>query len=84
MVKYIFIITSDSVQTDELAACAILDDSTSNLTLLFFPFLFMQLADAMELMLLSILSPAVKCQWGLSSGEEAAITSVLYIISPYL
>ena len=45
---------------------------------------FMQLADAMELMLLSILSPAVKCQWGLSSGEEAAITSVfvfMYLFS---
>ncbi len=35
-----------------------------------------QLADAMELMLLSVLSPAVKCQWGLSTYEEAAITSV--------
>lgn len=32
----------------------------------------------MELMLLSILSPAVKCQWDLSSGEEAAITSVIF------
>ena len=30
----------------------------------------------MELMLLSVLSPAVKCQWNLSSFEEAIITSV--------
>ena len=34
------------------------------------------MADAMELMLLSVLSPAVKCQWDLESYEEAAITSV--------
>ena len=37
------------------------------------------LADAMELMILSILSPAVKCQWDLSSAEEAIITSVVFI-----
>lgn len=36
------------------------------------------LADAMEFMLLSILSPAVKCQWDLSGPEEAAITSVVF------
>lgn len=30
-------------------------------------------------MLLSILSPAVKCQWDLSSTEEAIITSVVFI-----
>ena len=35
-----------------------------------------QLADAMELMLLSVLGPAVKCQWELTTAEEAAITSV--------
>ena len=35
-----------------------------------------QLADAMELMLLSVLSPAVECQWGLTRAEEATITSV--------
>lgn len=37
------------------------------------------LADAMELMILSILSPAVKCQWDLSSMEEAIITSVVFV-----
>lgn len=36
------------------------------------------IADAMELMILSILSPAVKCQWELSSAEEAVITSVVF------
>ena len=35
-------------------------------------------ADAMELMVLSILSPAVKCQWKLSSFEEAMITSAVF------
>ena len=38
--------------------------------------IFIQLADAMELMLLSVLSPEVECEWGLSSSEEATITSV--------
>ena len=37
---------------------------------------FIQLADAMELMLLSVLSPEVECEWGLSRSEEATITSV--------
>lgn len=37
------------------------------------------LADAMELMILSILSPAVKCQWSLSSVEEAIITSIVFV-----
>ena len=36
-------------------------------------------ADAMELMLLSILSPIVKCQWDLSNLEEAMITSVVFL-----
>ena len=37
------------------------------------------IADAMELMILSILSPAVKCQWRLSDFEEASITSVVFV-----
>ena len=36
-------------------------------------------ADAMELMLLSILSPLVKCQWNLTNLEEAMITSVVFL-----
>lgn len=39
---------------------------------------FLWIADAMEVMILSILSPAVKCQWDLSSAEEAVITSVVF------
>ena len=38
----------------------------------------MWVADAMELMLLSILSPIVKCQWDLSNFEEAMITTVVF------
>ena len=37
------------------------------------------IADAMELMILSILSPAVKCQWMLSNFEEAMITSIVFV-----
>ncbi|XP_064392353.1 synaptic vesicle 2-related protein-like isoform X2 [Halichondria panicea] len=37
------------------------------------------LADAMELMLLSVLSPNVKCLWDLSDSEEASITSVVFV-----
>lgn len=37
------------------------------------------LADAMEFMILSVLSPAVKCQWDLSAVEEAVITSVVFL-----
>ena len=37
------------------------------------------LADAMELMLLSVLSPAVKCNWSLTPAEEATITSIVFV-----
>ena len=40
---------------------------------------FAVLAEAMEFMLLSILSALVKCQWGLSDSEEALITSLVFI-----
>ena len=36
-------------------------------------------ADAMELMILSILSPIVKCQWDLSSFAEASVTAVVFV-----
>lgn len=36
------------------------------------------LTDAMEFMIISVLSPAVKCQWSLSGFEEAMITSVVF------
>ena len=44
---------------------------------------YLQLADAMELMLLSVLGPAVKCQWELTTAEEAAITSVSHYVYIY-
>lgn len=44
---------------------------------------YSQLADAMELMLLSVLGPAVKCQWELTTAEEAAITSVSHYVYIY-
>ena len=34
-------------------------------------------------MLLSVLSPTVQCQWGLSNSEAAAITSVSALQSVY-
>ena len=37
----------------------------------------------MELMLLSVLSPAVKCEWGLTPTEEAIITSVSVVVTLY-
>lgn len=37
------------------------------------------LAESMEFLLLSVLSPAVKCQWDLSHSEEAIITSVVFV-----
>lgn len=40
-----------------------------------------QIADAMELMILSVLSPAVKCQWNLSGVEEAIITTVTLLLT---
>jgi len=39
---------------------------------------FILLAEAVELILLSVLSPAVKCQWFLSYFEEALITTVVF------
>ena len=35
-----------------------------------------QAVEAFEIMLLAILSTALKCEWGLSSYQEAALTSV--------
>ena len=34
--------------------------------------------EAFEIMLLAILSAVLKCEWGLTSYEEAAITSVCW------
>jgi MFS family permease len=36
------------------------------------------LADAAEMILLSFIGPAAKCEWGLSSSEEGAISSMVF------
>ena len=37
------------------------------------------LADACEVMLLSFLGPAARCEWGLSPGAESALSSVVFV-----
>ena len=37
------------------------------------------MADAMEMMLLAVLAPAVQCLWSLSSYQEAVITTVVFL-----
>ena len=41
-------------------------------------------ADAMEMMLLSFLGPAVRCEWGLTPSQEGLITSVVFLARPCL
>lgn len=48
-------------------------------TLLFFGFWLIQMADAMEMMILSILAPQLHCEWRLPSWEVALLTSVQYL-----
>ena len=36
-------------------------------------------ADAMEMMMLAVLAPAVQCLWSLSSYQEAMITTVVFV-----
>ena len=37
------------------------------------------MADAMEMMMLAVLAPAVQCLWSLSSYQEATITTVVFL-----
>ena len=37
------------------------------------------MADAMEMMMLAVLAPAVQCLWSLSSYQEAMITTVVFV-----
>lgn len=37
---------------------------------------FAWMADAMEMMILSILSPALKCEWDLTGWQQALVTTV--------
>jgi len=39
------------------------------------------MADAMEMMILSILSPALHCEWALEPWQQALITTVSYSTS---
>ena len=39
-------------------------------------FHFLQMADAMEMMILSILSPALHCDWNLPGWKQAMLTTV--------
>lgn len=36
------------------------------------------MADAMEMMILSILSPALSCEWGISRFQQALITTCVF------
>ena len=37
------------------------------------------IADAVEMLLLSILGPALACQWGISDYQQASLTTVVFI-----
>ena len=37
------------------------------------------MADSMEVMILSILSPALHCEWGVSQYKQALLTTVVFI-----
>lgn len=39
---------------------------------------FGAMAEAMEVMILSFIGPSVKEEWGLSSGEESLITTMVF------
>ena len=40
---------------------------------------FAYMADAMEMMILSILGPALHCQWNISEYEQASMTTVVFL-----
>lgn len=37
------------------------------------------MADAMELMILSIIAPALRCEWKLDSWKEALVSTVVFV-----
>ena len=41
--------------------------------------LCLQTADAIEMMVLSILSPALSCAWGIPTWQQGLITSVVFV-----
>ena len=40
---------------------------------------FANLADAMEMMILSILAPALHCSWHITEVQQATITTVVFL-----
>lgn len=40
---------------------------------------FANLADAMEMMILSILAPALQCSWHITEVQQATITTVVFL-----
>ncbi len=40
---------------------------------------FAYMADAMEMMILSILGPALVCQWNITDYNEASLTTVVFL-----
>jgi hypothetical protein len=40
---------------------------------------FANLSDAMEMMILSILAPALHCHWQITKVEQATITTVVFL-----
>lgn len=51
---------------------------TSKIECLIFKIEKSQMADAMEMMILSILSPALYCEWQISTVEQAMITTCVF------
>ena len=43
-----------------------------------------QATDALEMMLLAVLSPVVRCEWSLSDAEVAFVTTVRTIITVFI
>ncbi|GMH42232.1 hypothetical protein BSKO_10151 [Bryopsis sp. KO-2023] len=62
-----------------------LEEAINSLGMGLFQFLLMVyvgfawMSDAMEMMLLSFLGPAVRCEWDLTDNEKSAISSVVFV-----
>lgn len=40
------------------------------------PFLFFKVAEAMEIMLIAVVSPVIRCEWQLENWQVALVTTV--------
>ena len=78
-------LTKDSDQDNTTKQCTTLEDMIETLGFgRFHIFLmlgvgFFWVADSMEIMVVSILSPLLVCEWNLNSLQEAMITTVVFI-----